>query len=84
MRIPEDYDGFSITVDRLVDLGSTVLMEGRCTGAGRGSGRPLDAQVAHVWELEDGKVVRFQQYVNTAHLQEVLTTEDARSGADVH
>lgn len=83
MRIPQDYDGFTITVNRIVGLGDTVIMEGRYTGAGKESGRPLDAQVAHVWDLKDGKVVRFQQYVNTAHLQEVLATKDARSAAAV-
>lgn len=82
-RIPEDYDGFTITVHRIVGLGDTVIMEGRYTGTGRASGRRLDAQVAHVWDLENGKVVRFQQYTNTAHMREVLATQDARSAAAV-
>lgn len=54
-------------------------MEGRYTGSGKASGRPLDAQVGHVWDFTDGKAVRFQQYVNTAHLQQVLNEGDAVS-----
>ena len=27
----------------------------------KATGKPLDAQVAHVWDFEDGKVVRWQQ-----------------------
>lgn len=77
-RVVQDYDGFTIGVDRIVGLGDTLLMEGRYTGSGKATGRPLDAQVAHVWDLRDGKVVRFQQYVDTAHLQQVLGVEDAQ------
>jgi uncharacterized protein len=78
MRLAQDFDGFTITVDRIVGLGDTVLMEGRYTGSGTATGRPLDAQVAHVWDFRDGKVVRFQQYVDTAQVQDVL---DARAAA---
>ncbi len=81
MRLPQDYDGFTITVHRMVGLGDTVLMEGRYTGSGKASGRPLDAQVAHVWDFEDGKAVRFQQYVDTAHVQAVLDATDAPAAA---
>ena len=81
MRIMQDYEGFTITVHRLVGLEDTVVMEGRYTGSGRASGRPLDAQVAHVWDFEDGKVVRFQQYADTAQLQDVLDARDAQSAA---
>lgn len=35
-------------------------------------GRKLDAQVCHVWQLSDGKVTSFQQFVDTGHLQEVM------------
>ena len=32
---------------------------------------PLDAQVAHVWDFRDGKVVRFQQYTDTWQFAQV-------------
>ena len=76
-RLGQDYDGFTITVNRIVGLGDTVVMEGRYSGSGKASGRPLDAQVVHVWDFEEGKAVRFQQYVNTAQLQHVLGVSGA-------
>ena len=82
MRIPQDYDGFAITINRLVGLGDPVVMEGRYTGAAKASGRPLDAQVAHVWDLKGGKALRFQQYINTAHVQQVLGAEVAPVAAN--
>lgn len=30
----------------------------------RASGKRIDAQVAHVWDFRDGKVVRWQQYTD--------------------
>jgi len=38
------------------------------------TGKPLDAQVVHIWDFRDGKVVRWQQYVDTRQLAEVLGT----------
>ena len=74
-RLMQDYYGFTITVNRIVGLGNTVVMEGRYSGSGKASGRTLDAQVAHVWDFKDGKAVRFQQYVDTAQLQHVLDAQ---------
>jgi len=48
------------------DAGSTVVVEGRCTGTHKLTGKVLDAQVCHVWKIRDGKLVSFQQFVDTA------------------
>ncbi|WP_448613686.1 nuclear transport factor 2 family protein [Modestobacter sp. URMC 112] len=72
-RIAQSYEGFTIQVDRLLTDGDTVVVLGRYRATrSRSTGRPLDAQVAHVWDLRDGKVVRFQQYVDTRQLARVL------------
>ena len=72
-RIPEAWEGFEIQVDRLVTDGDTVVVQGRYHATrARATGRPLDAQVVHVWDLRDGKVVRFQQYVDTRQLAAAL------------
>jgi hypothetical protein len=68
-------------VNRIVGSGDTLVMEGRYTGSGTATGRQLDAQVADVWDFRDGKVVRFQQYVNTAHLQQVLGLGEVQDAA---
>ena len=64
-RIPQDLDGFAIEVGRIVAAGDTVVVEARYKGTAKATGKPIDAQVAHVWDLRDGKVVRFQQYTDT-------------------
>ena len=63
----------SVHVDReLHDAGDSVVVEWRYTGAQRPTRRRLDAQVCHVWKLIDGKIRSFQQYIDTAQLQEVM------------
>lgn len=70
-RIPNDFDGFTVEVGRLVGGGDTVLAEVRYRGTAKATGKRLDAQVAHVWDVRDGKVVRFQQYADTWHIAQV-------------
>lgn len=64
-RIGQDFDGFKVDVGRLVGCGDTVLTEARYRATVKATGKRLDVQVAHVWDVRDGKIVRFQQYVDT-------------------
>jgi ketosteroid isomerase-like protein len=70
-RIPRVFDDFTIDVTRIVDFGDTVLVEGRCRATAKATGKSLDAQVAHVWDFQRGKVVRWQQYTDTWQFSEV-------------
>lgn len=71
-RIPETFgDTFRIEVGRILDCGSTVVMEGRYRGVAQATGRELDVQVAHVFDIADGTVTRFQQYTDTWAFAEV-------------
>jgi ketosteroid isomerase-like protein len=42
------------------------------TGTYKPTGKSMDTQVCHVWDVKNGKVTRFQQYVDTAKLQDVM------------
>jgi ketosteroid isomerase-like protein len=72
-RVLHDIEGFEIRPERFLGDGDTVVMQGRYWGAkAHATGEPLDVQVAHVWDLKDGKAVRFQQYVDTLHFAAAL------------
>jgi ketosteroid isomerase-like protein len=49
-----------------------VVVEARYTGTYRATGRSLDAQACHVWRVADGKVTHFQQYLDTARMQDAM------------
>jgi ketosteroid isomerase-like protein len=81
-RIPQDFDGFTIDVRRIVGCGETVLVEARYRASVKATGKTLDAQVAHIWDFRDGKVVRWQQYSDTwqfAQVTGVAPVEVARA-----
>ena len=75
MRIGAEWDGFTVTTQKIHDAGEYVIMEGRYTGTYKPSGKKLDSQLCHVMRIQGGKLVSFQQYLNTAQLQEVFSTQ---------
>ena len=56
---------FTVVPGNIIEAGDTVVVEGRYKGTMKATGTPIDAQFAHVWQLRDGKIVRFQQYTDT-------------------
>jgi ketosteroid isomerase-like protein len=82
MRLGSEWDGFTATPTVFHDAGDAVVVECRYTGAHKATGKSIDAQACHVWTLRDGKVTNFQQYVDTAQLQEAMGTRDAESVAE--
>jgi len=74
VAIASEWDGFTIAIGTLHDAGDYVVMEGRMTGTYRPSGKAVDAQVCHVLRFRDGKLASFQQYGDTAQLQDAMTS----------
>lgn len=81
VKLGEDWDGFAVHPDRFHDAGDVVVVEARYSGTHNGTGKALDAQVCHVWTLRDGKITKFQQYVDTAKLQDVMGARLAAAGS---
>ena len=70
MKLMEDWEGFSATPKTIHDAGDTVVAEGRYTAKHNKTGKNLDAQFCHVWTIAGDKITKFQQYGDTAQLQE--------------
>lgn len=76
-RIGAEFDGFEISPTRFLGDGDTVIMQGRYrANSHKATGKPLDAEVVHVWDLNDGKIVRFHQYVDTRQMADVMGARD--------
>lgn len=67
-RLGRDWGDFRVEVGEIVGGPEVVTMFGRYRGKSLKSGRALDVQCAHTWWLRGGKVVRFQQMVDTARV----------------
>jgi ketosteroid isomerase-like protein len=72
IKIPTEFDGFTLHPQVFHDAGDTVVVELRYSGTGTATGKSLDAQVCHILKFRDGKLTSFQQFVDTAQLQEVM------------
>ena len=53
------WEGFRIEPDDFSDGGDFVVCAARMTGRGRKSGVPTEMRLFQVWNLRDGKVLRF-------------------------
>jgi ketosteroid isomerase-like protein len=67
-----DIPDFAVTPEEFIPSGDTVAVVARYTGSGKETGKRLDLPVVHVWDVRDGKIVRFRQFADTAKFLEVV------------
>jgi ketosteroid isomerase-like protein len=72
MRLGAEWDAFTVHLRSFHDAGDSIIVEARYSGTYKATGKRMDAQVCHIWDFKDGKVTRFQQYVDTAKLRDVM------------
>jgi uncharacterized protein len=72
-RIGGEWEGFSVSAKEVLDAGNTIVGHGHYSGKFRNTGRDVRAQFAHVFTFRDGKIVKFQQYTDTAQFREATT-----------
>jgi ketosteroid isomerase-like protein len=68
--------GMRLVNDRIVDAGESVVLIGRVTGVGVGSGAGLEVPLALVETFEDGRIVRVQEYLDPAAALEACGVTD--------
>jgi ketosteroid isomerase-like protein len=71
-RLAEEWEDFVVSPQSYYDAGESVIIEGRYTGLYKETGKSQDSPFCHVWHFDGDKISRFQQYTNTAALQEVM------------
>lgn len=73
-RCVSEWEGFAVAMDDLIDGGDRVVALGRYNGVAKNTGRPMNPQAVHVWTLEDGKAIAFQQYIDTLDVARAVGT----------
>jgi ketosteroid isomerase-like protein len=53
---------FRVEADEFLEAGDLVVVLVRWFGRGKGSGAEVESEGAHVWEIRDGKAVRWDVY----------------------
>jgi ketosteroid isomerase-like protein len=62
--LSESWEEFRSVVDEYRDLGDRVLLLGRNTARGKGSGVTVEAPTAAILDFRDGKVSRIRLYLD--------------------
>lgn len=71
-RIAAGFERLTIRVDELFEAENKVVILGYYDGVSKANGKQFQAQVAHIWTLADGKIIKFQQYLDTYRVAESL------------
>ncbi len=73
MRMATEWLDWQAHLDDIIVEGNRVATTGTYTGIYKATGKKLRVRFAHTFELEDGKIVKMEQFVDTAKVNEVLT-----------
>ncbi len=71
MRLGEIGDDFAVVPEQFVADGDTIVVLGSYGWNRKSSGEPAIVKMAHVWTMDNGKLVAFQQHVDTLRVREL-------------
>ena len=72
MRLGGEWEGFAVSPEEILDAGETVVGRGYYSGTFKQNGRRVRAQFAHLFTFSGGKIVKFQQYTDTAQFLQAV------------
>jgi len=67
------WQGYQFKLESLIDGGDRIVATGNYHGSYRATGKSMVARVAHVWQLEQGKIVRFEQFTDTLLVAQAMS-----------
>jgi uncharacterized protein len=73
--ITEDIADFAVRPEEFIVSGDSIAVVARYTGSGKSTGKKLDLPAVHVFDVRNGKITRFRQFIDTAKYLEVVPTD---------
>jgi len=70
-----DWESFQADVQEWLNAGDTIIALGEYRGTYKSTGRSMVAAFAHVYDLRDGKIIRFRQYTDTLMIARAVSDE---------
>jgi uncharacterized protein len=71
-RLAEDWDNWAAHDDTYIADGENVVVLARYTATNKSTGKDIDVRVAHHFVVRGGKIVRFEQFVDTAKVRDAM------------
>lgn len=72
-RLTVEWTDLHFTLERLIESGASVVAIGTYAGTYKQTGKSMRARVAHVWRLEHGKVISFEQFADTLLVTQAMS-----------
>ncbi|MFE3461720.1 nuclear transport factor 2 family protein [Nocardiopsis aegyptia] len=72
-RLGRDWDGWTAHDDTYVVDGENVVVLARYTATNKATGKDIDVRVAHHFVVRGGRIVRFEQFVDTAGVRAAMS-----------
>ena len=67
-------DNMKLTTESFIAQGDKVATTGRYSGVVKATGKRFDCAVAHIFTIRDGKVTRFLDFMDTAHMADAYSS----------
>ena len=71
-KLATEWINYKFTPEGYVADGDKVVAFGTYSGINRQTGKPFEARVAHLWKLKEGKIISFEQFVDSQTVNEAL------------
>ncbi|MFT4810718.1 MAG: ketosteroid isomerase-like protein [Pseudohongiellaceae bacterium] len=71
-RCMSEWEGFAANMTTLYDAGDNIIATGRYAGKTILTGKEMSPQAVHIWSLNNGEIVKFQQYIDTLNVNNAL------------
>jgi ketosteroid isomerase-like protein len=70
--ITQDIPDFAVKPEEFIASGDAVAAVVRYTGTGKATGKQLNLPVVHVFNVRNGKIAQFRQFIDTAKFLDVV------------
>jgi hypothetical protein len=71
-RLGSEWVDYKFTPEDYVASDDKVVAYGTYTGTYKTTGKFFEARVAHAWKLKDGKILKFEQFVDSKLVNDAI------------
>ncbi|WP_306619342.1 nuclear transport factor 2 family protein [Chryseobacterium ginsenosidimutans] len=71
-RLGSEWIDYKFTPEDYVAADDKIVAYGTYSGIYKLTGKPFQARVAHIWKLKDGKILSFEQFVDSQVVNDAM------------
>lgn len=65
----QEWDPYTLTPHEFICDCGKIVSVGRFEGTNRSTGKHVEVDYSHIWEVRDGKIVRHRQFIDTGKIE---------------